>query len=188
MSNSFLHRYLPFLNWIGELKDQHILRADIIAGITLSLVLIPQAMANAQLAEMPPYYGFYASFVPIIVSALFGSSRQLSTGPVALVALMVASELGQFAVDQQAYIAYAILLALMVGLLQFGLGVLRLGVLVNFLSHPVIPRLYQCRGHHHRHIANRQIIRRHRRTRRRTLRTHDPHVGCDLNETFTPPP
>ena len=138
MSNSLLHRYLPFLNWIGELKDRHILRADLIAGITLSLVLIPQAMANAQLAEMPPYYGFYASFVPIIVSALFGSSRQLSTGPVALVALMVASELGQLAVDEQAYIAYAILLALMVGLLQFGLGVLRLGVLVNFLSHPVV--------------------------------------------------
>jgi SulP family sulfate permease len=95
-------------------------------------------MANAQLAELPPYYGFYASFVPIIVSALFGSSRQLSTGPVALVALMVASELGQLATNEQDYIAYAILLALMVGLFQFGLGVLRLGVLVNFLSHPVV--------------------------------------------------
>ena len=133
-----LRRYLPFLNWIGELKEGRILRADIVAGITLSLVLIPQAMANAQLAEMPPYYGFYASFVPIIVSALFGSSRQLSTGPVALVALMVASELGQLATVEQDYIAYAILLALMVGLFQFGLGVLRLGVLVNFLSHPVV--------------------------------------------------
>ena len=141
MSNSpsqILHRYLPFLNWIGELKEGRILRADIIAGITLSLVLIPQAMANAQLAEMPPYYGFYASFVPIMVSALFGSSRQLSTGPVALVALMVASELGQLASNEQDYIAYAILLALMVGLFQFGLGVLRLGMLVNFLSHPVV--------------------------------------------------
>ncbi len=138
LSQQILRRYLPFLNWIGELKDGRVLRADIMAGVTLSLVLIPQAMANAQLAEMPPYYGFYASFVPIMVSALFGSSRQLSTGPVALVALMVASELGQLSVGEQAYIAYAILLALMVGLLQFGLGVLRLGVLVNFLSHPVV--------------------------------------------------
>ena len=133
-----LGRYLPFLSWIGELKDGRVLRADIMAGITLSLVLIPQAMANAQLAEMPPYYGFYASFVPIMVSALFGSSRQLSTGPVALVALMVASELGQLSVGEEAYIAYAILLALMVGVLQFGLGALRLGVLVNFLAHPVV--------------------------------------------------
>ena len=137
-SQPTLHHFLPFLSWIGELKDSRVLRADILAGITLSLVLIPQAMANAQLADMPPYYGFYASFIPIMVSALFGSSRQLSTGPVALVALMVASELGQLATNEQEYISYAILLALMVGIFQFGLGVLRLGVLVNFLSHPVV--------------------------------------------------
>ncbi|MBT3601881.1 MAG: sulfate permease [Candidatus Latescibacteria bacterium] len=137
-NKKILNRLFPFLNWVGELKDIKILRADILAGITLSLVLIPQSMANAQLADLPPYYGFYASFVPIMVGALFGSSRQLSTGPVALVALMTAAVLGPLAGSEEEYIGLAIMLALLVGLFQFGLGLLRLGTLVNFLSHPVV--------------------------------------------------
>jgi SulP family sulfate permease len=132
-------RFLPFMAWIGELKKPGVLRADIIAGITVALVLVPQSMAYAQLAGLPAYYGLYASFLPGVVAALFGSSRQLATGPVAVVSLMTASALEPIAgANQELYIAYAIMLALMVGIFQMGLGLLRLGVLVNFLSHPVV--------------------------------------------------
>jgi len=132
-------RLFPFLCWIGELKKPEILRADLIAGITVALVLVPQSMAYAQLAGLPPYYGLYAAFLPGIVAALFGSSRQLATGPVAVVSLLTASALEPIAgANPELYIAYAIMLALMVGIFQIGLGLLRLGVLVNFLSHPVV--------------------------------------------------
>jgi SulP family sulfate permease len=132
-------RFLPFMAWIGQLKKPGVMRADIIAGITVALVLVPQSMAYAQLAGLPAYYGLYASFLPGIVAALFGSSRQLATGPVAVVSLMTASALEPIAgANQELYIAYAIMLALMVGIFQLALGLLRLGVLVNFLSHPVV--------------------------------------------------
>jgi anti-anti-sigma factor len=115
------------------------LRADAISGLTVALVLIPQSMAYAQLAGMPAYYGLYASFLPPLVAALFGSSRQLATGPVAVVSLMTAASLEPLATaGSEGYIAFAILLALMVGLFQFLLGVLKLGLVVNFLSHPVV--------------------------------------------------
>lgn len=131
--------FLPFLSWIGELKQKDTLRADIIAGITVALVLVPQSMAYAQLAGLPVYYGLYASFLPPIVAALFGSSRQLATGPVAVVSLMTAAALEPLAAGSpEGYLAYAVLLAFMVGAFQFFLGVFRLGVLVDFLSHPVV--------------------------------------------------
>ena len=134
-----LLRLLPFLAWMGELRQPATLRADLLAGITVALVLIPQSMAYAQLAGLPPYYGLYAAFLPPIVSALFGSSRQLANGPVAVVSLMTAAALEPLASSgSEGYIAYAILLALLVGLFQISLGLLRLGVLVNFLSHPVV--------------------------------------------------
>jgi len=96
-------------------------------------------MAYAQLAGLPAYYGMYASFLPPMIASLFGSSRQLATGPVAVVSLMTAASLEPLAAaGSQGYIAYAIMLALVVGLLQFTLGVLRLGLVVNFLSHPVV--------------------------------------------------
>ena len=82
--------FLPFLQWIGELKDPAVLKADAMAGITVALVLIPQSMAYAQLAGLPVYYGLYASFLPGMVAAIFGSSRQLATGPVAVVSLLTA--------------------------------------------------------------------------------------------------
>jgi len=131
-------RFFPFLKWIGELKSGKTLSADIIAGITVALVLVPQSMAYAQLAGLEPYYGLYASFLPGIVAALFGSSRQLATGPVAVVSLMTASALEPLAADPATYVAYAVLLAFLVGVFQLALGFLRLGVLVNFLSHPVV--------------------------------------------------
>jgi anti-anti-sigma factor len=133
-----LTKIFPFIDWFKGYSVAA-LRADAISGLTVALVLIPQSMAYAQLAGMPAYYGLYASFLPPMVAALFGSSRQLATGPVAVVSLMTAASLEPLATaGSEGYIAYAILLALMVGLFQFSLGVLRLGLVVNFLSHPVV--------------------------------------------------
>ncbi|WP_272700283.1 SulP family inorganic anion transporter [Desulfovibrio sp. Fe33] len=133
-----LSRIIPFIGWFKG-YNMAALRADAIAGLTVALVLIPQSMAYAQLAGMPAYYGLYASFLPPLVAALFGSSRQLATGPVAVVSLMTAASLEPLATaGSEGYIAYAILLALMVGIFQLLLGVLKLGLVVNFLSHPVV--------------------------------------------------
>ncbi|MCP4349648.1 MAG: SulP family inorganic anion transporter [Desulfobacterales bacterium] len=133
-----LNKFFPFIGWFkGYSLDS--LKIDVIAGLTVALVLIPQSMAYAQLAGLPPYYGLYASFLPPMIAAMFGSSRQLATGPVAIVSLMTAATLEPLATaGSEGYIAYAILLALMVGVFQFMLGVLRLGIVVNFLSHPVV--------------------------------------------------
>ncbi len=131
-------RFFPFMSWFKG-YDLPSLRTDFISGITVALVLIPQSMAYAQLAGLPPYYGLYASFLPPMVAALFGSSRQLATGPVAVVSLMTSASLEPLAIaGSPGYIAYAILLALSVGAFQFALGVLKLGLVVNFLSHPVV--------------------------------------------------
>lgn len=138
-NNRRLHRFFPFLSWIGEIKNPQVLRADVLAGITVALVLVPQSMAYAQLAGLPAYYGLYAAFLPPMVGALFGSSRQLATGPVAVVSLLTAAALEPIATSGSGgYVTYAIALTLLVGLFQLGLGLLRLGVVVNFLSHPVI--------------------------------------------------
>lgn len=130
--------FVPFKKWTGELEDSRILKRDIIAGMTVAMVLIPQSMAYAQLAGLPPHYGLYASFLPPMVSALLGSSRQLQTGPVAVVSLLTAAALEPLATNPETYIAYAILLALMVGVFQLLLGMFHLGELVDFLSHPVV--------------------------------------------------
>ena len=133
-----LGKIFPFLTWIGELKDKEVLRADILAGVTVALVLIPQSMAYAQLAGLPAYFGLYISFMPVMIAALWGSSRQLATGPVAVVSIMTATALAPIAASPEHYIALAMFLALLVGLFQLFLGIFRLGVIVNFLSHPVI--------------------------------------------------
>lgn len=135
---NLLHIIFPFLAWF---KGYNITfaRADVISGLTVALVLIPQSMAYAQLAGLPAYYGLYAAFLPPLIAALFGSSRQLATGPVAVVSLMTATALEPLATTgSHGFIEYAILLALMVGLFQFLLGIMKLGVVVNFLSHPVV--------------------------------------------------
>ncbi len=137
MNTPLLKRLLPFLRWLPY--SGATLRADFIAGLTVALVLVPQSMAYAQLAGMPPYYGLYAAFLPVMVAALWGSSNQLGTGPVAVVSLLTASTLAPMAAPGSAqFIALAIMLALMVGLFQLALGAFKLGVVVNFLSHPVI--------------------------------------------------
>ena len=133
-----LRQFFPFLTWAGELRDKNVLQADVIAGITVALVLIPQSMAYAQLAGLPAYYGLYISFLPVMIAALWGSSRQLATGPVAVVSIMTATALAPIATSPEHYIALAMFMALLVGLFQLFLGVFRLGIVVNFLSHPVI--------------------------------------------------
>jgi len=115
------------------------LRGDLPAGLTTAVMLIPQGMAYALLAGLPPIVGLYASTVPLVLYALFGTSRQLAVGPVAMVSLLVASGVGAVATPGTAeYVGYAVLLMAMVGALQLAMGVARLGFLVNFLSHPVV--------------------------------------------------
>ncbi|MGC2166686.1 MAG: SulP family inorganic anion transporter, partial [Gallionella sp.] len=128
---------LPFLSWWPLRADT--IRADLVAGLTVALVLIPQSMAYAQLAGLPAYYGLYAAFLPGMVAALWGSSAQLATGPVAVVSLLTASTLAPLAASgSERFVALAILLALMIGVFQLVLGIFKLGVVVSFLSHPVI--------------------------------------------------
>ncbi|MBF0109842.1 MAG: sulfate permease [Magnetococcales bacterium] len=135
---AIMKKIFPFLVWMPQLNRRN-LGNDFIAGITVALVLIPQSMAYANLAGLPAYYGLYAAFLPGAVAGLFGSSRQLATGPVAVVSLLTASALAPLAtLGSDGYIALAVALSLMVGLVQISLGLMRLGVVVNFLSHPVI--------------------------------------------------
>ncbi len=138
MASGKLVRVLPFIGWFHNYSPDS-LRRDIIGGVTVALVLVPQSMAYAQLAGLPAHYGLYAAFLPPMIAALFGSSRQLATGPVAVVSLMTATALEPMATaGSDMFIAYALLLALLVGIFQFLLGLLRLGLVVNFLSHPVV--------------------------------------------------
>lgn len=132
-----LKSLFPFLNWFPYSREM--LRADVVAGITVALVLVPQSMAYAQLAGLPVVYGLYASFIPGIVAALWGSCRQLHTGPVAMMSLLSAAALVPLAMPGGAlYIELSIMLALMVGILRLALGLARLGKLVNLVSSPVM--------------------------------------------------
>jgi SulP family sulfate permease len=136
-TNPWLLRLFPFLSWFPV--NAVILRGDMIAGITGGLVLVPKAMAYAQLSGLPVYFGLYTAFVPAIIAALWGSSRQLLSGPVAIVSLMTAAAVTPLAVPfTEEYVGLALLLTLMVGVVQFSLGAVRLGTIVNFVSHPVI--------------------------------------------------
>lgn len=135
---SWLQRRVPL---VGLLRDypRALLRGDLIAGLTTAVMLIPQAMAYAALAGMPPITGLYASIVPIAVYALLGTSGSLAFGPVAIVSLLTASAVGPLAGgDPATYVVLAGALALMVGAIQLLLGVLRLGMVVDLLSHSVI--------------------------------------------------
>ena len=133
-----MQRYLPFLNWLSHYKKKYI-APDLLAGLTIGIVLIPQGMAYAMIAGMPPVYGLYAGIIPILVYALLGTSRQLAIGPVAMDSLLVAAGLGALSVNSiEDYVALAIMLTFLVGGIQVLLGLLRMGFLVNFLSKPVI--------------------------------------------------
>jgi len=134
-----LQKIFPFLSWLQELKNPKILKRDIFAGLSVSFILIPQSMAYAQLAWLPIEVGLYTAFIPVIVAALFGSSPQMSTGPVTIVSLMTATALAPIASTSiEWYVAYASLIAFFTGLFYLLIWNLRLGVIVDFLSHPVI--------------------------------------------------
>ncbi|TDT16135.1 SulP family sulfate permease [Ilumatobacter fluminis] len=133
-----LTRLLPILGWARR-YDRDDLRPDLAAGLTIGAMLVPQGMAYALLAGLPPEVGLYASIVPVLVYALFGTSRQLAVGPVAIVSLLTASALSPlFEQGSAGYISAAALLALMVGAVHLVLGFGRLGFVVNFLSHSVL--------------------------------------------------
>ncbi len=129
--------FFPFLEWLAQYKKSDF-KSDLLAGLTVAIMLIPQGMAYALLAGLPPIYGLYAGIVPLLIYAFFGTSRQLSVGPTALMSLLVMAGIGQFAaVGSSEFIALAVIAALIAGIIQILLGVFRLGFLVNFLSHPV---------------------------------------------------
>ncbi|MDG1941859.1 MAG: solute carrier family 26 protein [Flavobacteriaceae bacterium] len=133
-----MRRYFPFLEWIKN-YDSDLFKGDLSAGITVAVMLIPQGMAYAMIAGLPPVYGLYAAIFPQMVYAFMGSSRHLAVGPVAMDSLLVATALNTIAVvDANHYISLAIFLALFMGLIQVFLGFLKFGFLVNFLSQPVI--------------------------------------------------
>jgi SulP family sulfate permease len=123
---------------LPDYKSEY-LKDDFIAGVTVAVLLIPQGMAYALIAGLPPIYGLYAALTPQIIYAFLGTSRQLAVGPVAMDSLLVAAGLGALSiVDSNQYIQMAILLALTIGAIQFLLGLLKMGFIVNFLSKPVI--------------------------------------------------
>ncbi|XSG83262.1 MAG: SulP family inorganic anion transporter [Methyloligella sp. ZOD6] len=133
-----LGRFLPILDW-GAAYSRETLGHDLLAAMIVTIMLIPQSLAYAMLAGLPPVVGLYASMLPLVAYALFGTSRTLAVGPVAVVSLMTASSAGSIAASgTPEYAAAALVLALLSGLMLLAIGVLRLGFLANFLSHPVI--------------------------------------------------
>jgi SulP family sulfate permease len=133
-----IDRMIPAAAWLRSYQGRDV-KGDITAGVIVAIMLVPQGMAYAMLAGLPPVVGLYAATLPVFVYALFGSSRHLAVGPVAVVSLLVFSSCSKLALPGTAeYIGLALMLALMVGIIQFALGVLRLGFLTNFFSHAVI--------------------------------------------------
>ncbi|KAK4284105.1 hypothetical protein QN277_000978 [Acacia crassicarpa] len=135
----WIELFLPCCRWIPSYRWREYFQADLMAGITVGVMLVPQGMSYAKLAGLQPIYGLYSGFVPIFVYAVFGSSRQLAVGPVALVSLLVSNVLSSITDSSgELYTELAILLALMVGILECIMGLLRLGWLIRFISHSVI--------------------------------------------------
>ena len=133
-----LTKYVPVFDW-GRSYNREALSNDMIAAVIVTIMLIPQSLAYALLAGLPPEAGIYASIVPIIFYAIFGTSRALAVGPVAVVSLMTAAAIGQIAeTGTMGYALAALTLAFLSGAILLVMGVFRLGFLANFLSHPVI--------------------------------------------------
>ncbi|MEN0005600.1 MAG: solute carrier family 26 protein [Bacteroidota bacterium] len=136
--SSRLKKLFPILDWLPQYSKKDA-GGDVVAGLTVAIMLVPQGMAYGLLAGLTPIYGLYASIIPLLLYALMGTSRQLSVGPVAIVSLLVLTGISDFAQPGTAeFIAMAITASLLAGLIQLALGVMRLGFLVNFLSHPVL--------------------------------------------------
>jgi SulP family sulfate permease len=133
-----MKKHIPILQWIPKYNTSF-LKSDVIAGVTVGVVLIPQGIAYAMIAGLPPIYGLYTALIPQLVYAILGTSPRVSVGPVAMDSLLVASGIASLSVvGTENVIAVAILLAFIVGIIQVLLGVLKLGFIVNFLSRPVI--------------------------------------------------
>mgnify|MGYP005989600727 CR=1 FL=1 len=133
-----IKKIIPILEWLPN-YNKSLFKGDLVAGITVGIILIPQGIAYALIAGLPPIYGLYCALVPQVMYAIFGSSRQVAIGPVAMDSLIVATGVSTLALaGSDSYISIAILLALMVGTIQFILGIFSLGFIVNFLSKPVI--------------------------------------------------
>ena len=134
----WIFRLLPFLRW-WPLLNRQTLRADAIAGLTGGMVLVPQGVAFATIAGMPPEYGLYAAMLPAIVAALWGSSWHLVSGPTTAISIVVFATMSPLAAPgSAAYVGLVLTLTLLVGIFQLALGLLRLGTLVNFVSHTVV--------------------------------------------------
>ena len=134
-----MRRYFPFLAWWPLLRNRSVLRADVLAGLTGAIVVLPQGVAFATLAGMPPAYGLYSAMIPCIIAALFGSSRVMVTGPANAISLTVLAIMAPLAQPESArYVQLVITLAFMVGIWQLLLALARAGKLINYVSHTVI--------------------------------------------------
>ncbi len=133
-----IKKLIPATEWLATYHKND-LKGDMTAGIIVAIMLVPQGMAYAMLAGLPPVMGLYASVIPLIIYALFGTSRHLAVGPVAMVSLLVFAGVSTISEPgTEEYISLVLLLMLMIGIIQFAMGILRLGFLVNFLSQAVI--------------------------------------------------
>lgn len=131
-------RYFPIIEWGKQYRTETFVN-DAVAAVIVTIMLIPQSLAYALLAGLPPQIGLYASIVPLLVYAVFGTSRTLAVGPVAILSLMTAAAAGKIAESgSDQYIEAAVILAFLSGLILFAFGIFRMGFLANFLSHPVI--------------------------------------------------
>ena len=138
ISERSLRKFLPMLRWWPRV-DRKSLRNDILAGLSGTIILVPQAVAYASIAGLPPEYGLYTAIVPVIVSALFGSSWHLVTGPTAALSLVIFATLSPLATPgSAAYIQLVFTLTFMIGVLKLVMGLARLGIFVNFISHSVV--------------------------------------------------
>jgi len=138
LKKSFLYKVFPFLTWIGNV-DKASLKADSMAGLTGAIIVLPQGIAFAAIAGMPPIYGLYTAMITPIVAALFGSSMHLISGPTTAISLVIFGTVSKFAVPESPeYIQFVLTLTLLAGIFQLGMGLARLGVLVNFVSHSVV--------------------------------------------------
>ena len=131
--------WLPFLRWVPEWKTPGVVRADLLAGLTGAIVVLPQGLAFATLAGMPPHYGLYAAIVPCIVAALFGSSRIMVTGPANAISLTTMALIAPLALpESQNYVALVLTLSFLIGLVQIALGLGGLGKWVEKVPHSVV--------------------------------------------------
>ena len=136
--NIFWARFFPFLRW-WPLLNRQILKADLMAGLTGAVIVLPQGVAFALIAGLPPVYGLYSAMVPPIIAGLFGSSRHLISGPTTAISIVVFATVSKFAEPGSAqYISMALMLTFLAGVYQFVLGLARMGALVNFVSHSVV--------------------------------------------------